>query len=81
MSQNKSKPESKSRMPVIDQAKCNGCGLCVTVCTCHALIIRDNVITAIETDNCGWCGNCEAVCETGAITCPFDIVCEDDSAD
>ena len=32
-------------MPIIDQMKCDGCGLCVTVCACGALVslLRDAV--------------------------------------
>jgi len=63
-----------SEMPVIHQEKCNGCGVCITVCTCQALLIVDNVITIIEKEDCNWCTQCEAVCPTGAITCPFEIV-------
>jgi ferredoxin len=36
-----------------------------------------NVVTVIETEACGWCLECEAVCPTGAITCPFEIVIEE----
>ncbi len=61
-------------MPIIDTDKCNGCGLCVTVCRCGALVLEGNVITIIEVVDCGWCTQCELVCETGAITCPFEIV-------
>ena len=61
-------------MPIIDPTKCDGCGLCVTVCRCGALVMVDNVITLIEVEDCGWCTQCELVCETGAITCPFEIV-------
>jgi len=63
-------------MPVVDQEKCNGCGLCVSVCYCNALILAGNIITIIETEECGWCTECEAVCPTGAIACPFEIVIE-----
>ena len=63
-------------MPVVDQEKCNGCGLCITVCYCEALVLVDDVITVLETEECGWCTECEAVCPTGAITCPFEIVIE-----
>jgi MinD superfamily P-loop ATPase len=63
-------------MPVVDTEKCNGCGLCVSVCNCGALILVENVIVVLETEACGWCTECEAVCPTGAITCPFEIVIE-----
>jgi len=63
-------------VPVIDQAKCNGCGLCVTVCQCGALVMVDNVVTVIATEECHWCTECEAVCPTGALRCPFEIVIE-----
>lgn len=65
------------QMPVIDRYKCNGCGLCVSVCHCSALVLVDNVITVIETEACGWCTQCEAVCLTRAISCPYEIVLED----
>lgn len=66
-----------AEMPVIDREKCNGCGLCLSVCTCKSLVLVGNVITVIETEECGWCTLCEAVCPTGAIGCPFEIVDED----
>ncbi len=65
------------QMPLIDLAKCNGCGLCISVCTCGALVLVHNVITIIEVEECVWCTQCEAVCPTGAIRCPFEIVIED----
>ena len=66
-----------AEMPVIDQEKCNGCGLCISVCSCNALVLVDNIITVIETEECHWCTLCEAVCPTGAISCPFEIVIEE----
>ena len=62
--------------PLIDLEKCNGCGLCVDVCRCGALVLVDNVVTIVETGECYWCTDCEAVCPTGAICCPFEIVVE-----
>ena len=64
-------------MPVIDPEKCNGCGLCISVCSCNALVLVDNVIKIIEVEECDWCLQCEVVCPTGAITCPFEIVIEE----
>ena len=65
-----------AEMPVINQEKCNGCGLCISVCSCNAIVAVESVVTVIETEKCGWCLQCEAVCPTGAITCPFEIVIE-----
>ena len=65
--------------PIIDEEKCNGCGLCVSVCTCGGLQIQDNHVTSIPGVKCGWCAMCELVCPSGAISCPFDITIEDDS--
>ena len=65
-------------IPSIDPVKCNGCGLCISVCESKALVLVDNVVTIIQTDiECDWCAVCEAVCPTGAICCPFEIVLED----
>ncbi len=64
-------------MPEIDIDKCNGCGLCVNVCACNAIVLVKNVVTIIETEECHWCTMCEAVCPTGAIICAFEIVIEE----
>ena len=63
-------------MPVVDKEKCNGCGLCVSVCYCNALVLVGSVVTVVETEECGWCTECEAVCPSRAISCPFEIVIE-----
>ncbi|MFC2005741.1 ATP-binding protein [Chloroflexota bacterium] len=64
-------------MPEIDQEKCDSCGLCISVCSCNALVLVENVLTIVETEECGWCTMCEAVCPVGAITCSFEIVIEE----
>ena len=66
--------------PTIDQGKCNGCGLCIRVCSCSVLVLVDDSIAVIECNECHscsrWCNECEAVCPTGAIICPFEVVLE-----
>ena len=64
-------------MPEINQEKCNQCGLCISVCTCGAIVLENRVVTIIETEDCHWCTNCEAVCPTGALTCSFEIIIEE----
>ena len=66
-----------AEMPLINSEKCNGCGLCIRVCSCRSLVLVNNVITIIEKEECVWCTECEAVCPTGAISCPFEIVIEE----
>jgi MinD superfamily P-loop ATPase len=66
-----------AEMPIIDLNKCDGCGLCVSVCHCNALVLVRNVITITETAECDWCTDCEVVCPTGAISCPFEIIIQE----
>jgi len=64
-------------MPIIDEEKCNGCGLCISVCLCNALAMsKNNVVTIMDKVDCPWCLQCEVVCPTGAIAFPFEIVFE-----
>jgi MinD superfamily P-loop ATPase len=65
-------------MPIIDTDKCDVCGLCVSVCTCGALAVVNNEIKAVKADDCGWCTLCELVCPSGAISCPYEIVLNED---
>ncbi len=64
--------------PLIDTEKCQGCGLCVSVCACGALVMVDNVVKTVKVDECRWCTLCELVCPSGAITCPYDIIIENE---
>ena len=63
-----------SETPVIDEQRCAGCGLCVSVCHLNGLVIIGKVVTIVGAVECDWCADCELVCPTGAISCPFEIV-------
>ena len=49
--------------------KCNGCGLCVSVCKDFGLQIVDEKVALTENPifGCVACGHCMAICPTGAI--------------
>ncbi|MBN2239186.1 MAG: 4Fe-4S binding protein [Dehalococcoidales bacterium] len=67
-------------MPQIDYEKCDGCGICVSVCSCGALIFEGDIVKFSESHKCSscerWCGNCELACPKDAISCPFEIIIE-----
>jgi NAD-dependent dihydropyrimidine dehydrogenase PreA subunit len=63
-----------SEVPSIDIRKCDGCGLCVPVCTGHSLAIINKVAVIINPEACVWCTMCEAVCPVGAASCAFEIM-------
>ena len=60
--------------PHIEPDKCDGCGLCVSVCCRNGLMLANGVVVIVAGFECDWCTQCEAVCISGAITCPFEIV-------
>lgn len=66
------------QMPLVNLDICNQCGLCISVCTCGAIVLVNDKITIIETEDCHWCTTCEAICPTGALTCAFEIFIEED---
>ena len=66
-----------AEMPIVIRERCTGCGLCISVCSCGAFVLENNVVAVVEIENCHWCGQCELVCPTGAITCPLEIVFEE----
>lgn len=62
----------------IDDALCNGCGVCVSPCAEGAIEIIDGKARVIREELCDGAGFCLGVCPTGALTLetreaqPFD---------
>ncbi len=52
----------------IDEAKCNGCGLCIEACHEGALQLIDGKARLISDHYCDGLGNCLPECPTGAIS-------------
>jgi len=63
-------------MPKVDCSKCNGCGLCLSVCDSKVFFLIGNAVNVSQTAACSWCTYCEAICPTGAISCPYEIIVE-----
>ena len=51
---------------IIDQDRCNGCGLCVKVCPANTISMQDGKAVVTGTYSMA-CGHCEAVCPLDAI--------------
>ena len=52
----------------INSEKCNGCGLCVSVCHEGAIGLKNGKAVLLRDDYCDGLGNCLPVCPAGAIT-------------
>ena len=57
----------KRKIIEIDEAKCNGCGHCVTGCAEGALQIIDGKAKLVKEDFCDGFGDCIGTCPTGAL--------------
>ncbi len=58
----------KRRIIKIDEAKCNGCGLCAEACHEGAIGMADGRAKLLRDDYCDGLGDCLPACPTGAIT-------------
>lgn len=67
----------------INPGECNGCGLCVDICSDNSLKMENN--KAVKSDSavfgCIGCGHCMAVCPTGAIKIYGRTISPDDLFD
>jgi NAD-dependent dihydropyrimidine dehydrogenase PreA subunit len=61
-------------LPIIDAAKCNGCGICIPACPNHVLEMQDEKAVVSNPQACEYAGECELICPTQAITRPFLIL-------
>lgn len=56
------------KKPVIDEAECTGCGLCVDTCPENVLELNDDdIVFLAKPDDCTSCGECEEECPSEAI--------------
>jgi ferredoxin len=60
-------------LPEIDEARCTGCGKCVTACAPKALSLLEGKAVLARPDLCVYEGGCEPACPEGAIALPYLI--------
>lgn len=61
-----SRAEVSLRVPVVDSAKCTGCGACAEACQYQAIAMLGTTPTAFPS-MCHSCGGCFLVCREGAL--------------
>ncbi|HEU5012539.1 MAG TPA: 4Fe-4S dicluster domain-containing protein [Roseiflexaceae bacterium] len=68
------------QLPLVDAARCTGCGICVARCPTGAVEVHNGRAVIVRPWACTFCEVCESSCPTGAIGRPFTIVFAPDAA-
>jgi heterodisulfide reductase subunit A len=53
---------------VVDEEKCAGCRVCISVCPYNAISINERGFSEVNPALCKGCGTCTATCPSGAIS-------------
>lgn len=59
----------------LDTQKCNGCGMCLTVCPHNVFKMNGKSMQIIDRDACMECGACCKNCEAGALSVQSGVGC------
>ncbi|MBT8328546.1 MAG: 4Fe-4S binding protein [Desulfofustis sp.] len=60
-----------SKVPLIDQQRCIGCGACRSICPDRIIGAGSSDKAFIDGESCMQCGHCYAVCPAEAVSVPF----------
>jgi NAD-dependent dihydropyrimidine dehydrogenase PreA subunit len=60
---------------VLDEALCNGCTMCITVCPHAVFAMQDHRAQIVNFTACMECGACQMNCASGAITVHSGVGC------
>ena len=58
----------RTNTPILDEAKCRHCLLCVPYCPDSSLPVQDGRLQGIDYYHCKGCGICAEVCPFGALS-------------
>ncbi|MFW9957707.1 MAG: 4Fe-4S dicluster domain-containing protein [Candidatus Odinarchaeota archaeon] len=53
---------------VVDEERCAGCQVCISVCPYNAVTLNERGYADVNPTVCKGCGTCTATCASGAIT-------------
>lgn len=59
----------------LDTGKCNGCGICTTVCPHAVFAVEGGKARLVDRDACMECGACAGNCPRSAITVRAGVGC------
>jgi NAD-dependent dihydropyrimidine dehydrogenase PreA subunit len=59
----------------LDQTKCNGCGMCISVCPHRVFGPSNRAVEILERDACMECGACVMNCPEGALSVDPGVGC------
>lgn len=59
----------------LDEAKCNGCRMCVNVCPHGVFVMDQRRAKIVDRDSCMECGACARNCLMGAISVETGVGC------
>jgi NAD-dependent dihydropyrimidine dehydrogenase PreA subunit len=65
---------SMTLLPLIDTARCDGCGRCVTHCAAGALAMANGKAILAHPALCNYDAACEDACPLDAIALPYQVV-------
>jgi NAD-dependent dihydropyrimidine dehydrogenase PreA subunit len=59
----------------LDEEKCDGCGMCTTVCPHAVFRLEDRKARIVDRDACMECGACARNCPSGALSVRAGVGC------
>jgi ferredoxin len=59
----------------LDREKCNGCGICLSVCPRAVLVRLNGTVEVADSDRCIECGACQRNCPSQAMSVRTGVGC------